>query len=230
MAHFSRFSRSLKVGQHGTANLFVGQIDLDKIPDLSSHNSWDSNTQESVKMVKKRKNNGRNKKGEHHRTRPPISSQSSLTHTLQAAVTSSPSAAPIAHDAHPRTRPLSGSPSATWLSLPLFVCSLLCDRDDRSEPDTTPHTHQTSANKSFPQVISAMLQSSLSTLYPRCTSSCSIVSLALSTARLSGTFVPLAGTTASASLAMRAAEMNLGRTSISAASHRISIPIEGHIR
>lgn len=40
----------------------------------------------------------------------------------QAAATSSPSGAPIARDALPRTRPSSGSPSATWSSLQLFVC------------------------------------------------------------------------------------------------------------
>lgn len=41
--------------------------------------------------------------------------------TRRAAATSSPSGAPTARDAPPRTRPSSGSPSATWLSLPPLV-------------------------------------------------------------------------------------------------------------
>jgi hypothetical protein len=41
--------------------------------------------------------------------------------SLQAAAMSSPSVAPTVRDALPRTRPSSGSPSATWLSLRLSV-------------------------------------------------------------------------------------------------------------
>lgn len=63
------------------------------------------------------------------------------------------------------------------------------------------------------QVISRTLRCSLSTRFPRCTSSCSTASLAPFTARLSGTCVPLAGTTSFAFMATRAAEKNLGRTS-----------------
>jgi hypothetical protein len=65
----------------------------------------------------------------------------------------------------------------------------------------------------FSQVISRTPRCSPSTRFPRCTSSCSTASLALSTARLSGTFVHVARTTASAISATRAAEKILGRTS-----------------
>jgi hypothetical protein len=78
-----------------------------------------------------------------------------------------------------------------------------------------------------PQVISRMPRCSLSTRFPRCTSSCSTASLAPFTARLSGTFVRQAGTATFASKATWAAEMNLGRTSAPAKTLQ-SIPRPSH--
>lgn len=97
------------------ANLFVGQIDFAKFLAPLLNHLENFTALKSVKMVKKRKNNGRNKKGKlsTHRTRR----LHSLTFHFQAAATSSPSGAPTARDAPPRTRPSRDSPSATWSSL-----------------------------------------------------------------------------------------------------------------
>lgn len=112
--------------------------------------------------------------------------------TRRAAATSSPSAAPTAADARPRTRPSSVSPFATWSSLLLFV------RIHSSSLDLPLAIRQlvptgilgSPANiLFFPQVISLTPRSSPSTPSPRCTSSCSTASLAPFTARSFGTFV-----------------------------------------
>ena len=165
-------------------------------------------------MVKKRKNNGRNKKGE-HRIAVQCSSNCTIADSIisQAAATSSPSGAPTARDAPPRIRPSSGSPSATWSSLRLSVRIRKTCQPMATIAPPDPFATVQYADTGSLQVISRMPPCSPSTRFPRCTSSCSTASLALSTARLSGTFVRVAGTTASAFSATRVAEKNLGRTS-----------------
>lgn len=102
-------------GSRVHANLFVGQIDFAKFLAPLLNHLENFTALKSVKMVKKRKNNGRNKKGK--LSTHPTPRLHSLTSHFQAAATSSPSGAPTARDAPPRTRPSRDSPSATWLSL-----------------------------------------------------------------------------------------------------------------
>lgn len=126
------------------ANLFVGQIDFAKFLAPLLNHLENFTALKSVKMVKKRKNNGRNKKGK--LSTHPIPKLHSLTFHFQAAATSSPSGAPTARDAPPRTRPSRDSPSATWLSLlrsvryaGLRVPDNLLGQPDLPTPRTTGH-------------------------------------------------------------------------------------------
>jgi ribosomal protein S26 len=78
---------------------------------------YQDTSRQSAKMVKKRKNNGRNKKGMNNDRLDTFSSTPNANSCSQAAATSSPSGAATAPGALPRTRPSSASPSATWSSL-----------------------------------------------------------------------------------------------------------------
>ncbi len=168
-------------------------------------------------MVKKRKNNGRNKKGEQAPALPCFPYRSPTDrHTRR----------PRPRQAHPVLQLLAMHPQGQGHQA--------VHHPQHGRVCGDPYVHSTSrsttrgpprsrartigrgldlANTLSLQVISRTLRCSPSTRFPRCTSSCSTASLALSTARLSGTFVHMAGTTASAFSATRAAEMNLGRTS-----------------
>ena len=119
------------MGQHCPPSIRVPNPILGN-PDFLTQPWALQSTQESVKMVKKRKNNGRNKKGEclfhTHWTL--------LTSFLQVAATSSRSVAPTARDALPRIRPSSGSPFAIWSSLRLSV------RSSRQYDRLFPHARQ----------------------------------------------------------------------------------------